>query len=88
MLYEVITLTGKSGDYSTVFMLVPVESQTVIFRFIPCTDDNGNNYSVVKIGDQWWMAENLNSGTYAEIVITSYSIHYTKLYDVIVDVCL
>jgi len=64
---DLLKLTGKSGIYSTVYMLTPTESQTVTFTFIPCTDANGNNYSIVKIGDQWWMAENLNSGTYVPI---------------------
>ncbi|MDD3740402.1 MAG: FISUMP domain-containing protein [Bacteroidales bacterium] len=64
---DLIKLTGKSGNYSTVYMLTPNQSQTVTFTFIPCTDGDGNNYSVVKIGDQWWMAENLNSGTYVPI---------------------
>lgn len=66
---DLLKFTGKSGVYSTVNMLTPTQSQTVIFTFIPCTDANGNNYSVVKIGDQWWMAENLNSGTYVPITI-------------------
>ncbi|MDD3877368.1 MAG: FISUMP domain-containing protein [Bacteroidales bacterium] len=65
---DVLKLTGKSGDFRTVYMLVPSNSQTVTFTFIPCTDANGNNYSIVKIGNQWWMAENLNAGTYAPIV--------------------
>ncbi|HNQ67863.1 MAG TPA: FISUMP domain-containing protein [Bacteroidales bacterium] len=67
---DLLKLTGKSGIYSTVYMLTPTESQTVTFTFIPCTDANGNNYSVVKIGDQWWMAENLNAGTYVPIATT------------------
>jgi uncharacterized protein (TIGR02145 family) len=39
----------------------------VNFTFVDCTDDNGNHYSVVQIGSQWWMAENLNAGTYVPI---------------------
>jgi uncharacterized protein (TIGR02145 family) len=64
---DLIKLTGKSGVYRTVFMLVPSSSQTLTFTFIPCTDVDGNSYSVVQIGNQWWMAENLNAGTYVPI---------------------
>lgn len=64
---DLLKLTGKSGTFRTVVMLVPTNSQTVSFNFIPCTDANGNNYSIVKIGNQWWMAENLNAGTYVPI---------------------
>jgi len=64
---DVLKLTGKSGNYRTVMMLTPTMDETVTFTFISCTDNNSNHYSVVRIGNQWWMAENLNAGTFATI---------------------
>jgi uncharacterized protein (TIGR02145 family) len=64
---DLLKLTGKSGVFRTVNMLVPTNDQTVTFTFIPCTDADGNSYSVVKIGTQWWMAENLNAGIYVPL---------------------
>ena len=59
-----LKLTGKSGNYRTVFMLVPNLTQTVTFNFIPCTDADSNHYAVVQIGAQIWMAENLKTSKY------------------------
>jgi uncharacterized protein (TIGR02145 family) len=70
MLYsdgDLLKLTGKSGNYRTVVMLTPANSQTVSLYYIPCTDANGNHYPIVQIGSQWWMAENLNAGTYVPV---------------------
>ena len=73
---DVIKFTGKSGIYRTVYMLVPTSNQIVNFNFIDCTDASGNHYAVVKIGNQWWMAENLTVGTY--VPITSPQVAGTK----------
>ncbi|MGD0710332.1 MAG: FISUMP domain-containing protein [Bacteroidales bacterium] len=58
---DTLKLTGKSGNFRTVIMLFPANSQTVTFTFVNCTDADSNHYAVVQIGTQLWMEENLNT---------------------------
>jgi uncharacterized protein (TIGR02145 family) len=63
---DTLKLTGKSGNYRTVIMLFPNQSQTVTFNFIKCTDADSNHYAVVQIGTQLWMQENLKATHYRD----------------------
>lgn len=56
--------TGSSGIYSTVLTYIPSSDTTITFNLIACTDADNNNYPVVFIGNQIWMAENLRTTKY------------------------
>jgi len=55
---------GSSGIYSTVKTDIPTEDKTITFDFIKCSDGDNNNYTVVEIDTQTWMAENLKTTKY------------------------
>jgi uncharacterized protein (TIGR02145 family) len=59
-----LKFTGISGIYSTVVTDIPASSKVINFIFVPCTDGDNNNYPVVDIGGQIWMAENLRTTKY------------------------
>jgi uncharacterized protein (TIGR02145 family) len=59
-----LKFTGISGNYSTVKTDIPTSDKTITFNFIACTDGGGNNYPVVEIWTQIWMAENLRATKY------------------------
>ncbi len=61
---DLLKLTGISGNYRAVQSIVPVESTTVSFNFIACSDYDNNNYGVISMGTQTWMAENLRTTTF------------------------
>ena len=67
MLYsagDLLVYKATSGGYVTVITDSPTGDKTTNFDFVECKDGSGNNYPVVRIGTQLWMAKNLNTTKY------------------------
>ena len=71
---------GISSYYRTIVVDVPKGSKTMNFDFVQCKDVDGNSYSVVKINNQTWMAENLRTSKYRNGVPLT-NMHYWKNYN-------
>jgi uncharacterized protein (TIGR02145 family) len=63
---DIISYSFYSGKMLTIINEEAGASTVLSAEFHECVDYEGNSYSVVQIGDQWWMAENLNSTKYSD----------------------
>ena len=72
---DLLKFKAFSETYSTVFMDIPATSKTITFAFASCTDYDNNHYSIVQIGNQTWMSENLKSKNYSDGTPVSYYIY-------------
>ncbi len=61
---DIVQLTAYSGKMSTTILLYPNNDTTINFYFEPCIDADGNHYTIMKIGKQLWMVENLKTTHY------------------------
>jgi uncharacterized protein (TIGR02145 family) len=56
---DIILYRNMTGIYTTIITDSPTESKNYEVEFSACTDSEGKNYAIVKVGSQTWMAENL-----------------------------
>jgi uncharacterized protein (TIGR02145 family) len=57
---DIIRYTCTSGNYTTILTNSPTSTVKYEVELSACSDPDGKNYSIVKTGNQTWMAENMD----------------------------
>lgn len=62
---DVLKYTATNNNNISIITDAPTNTKTYTFEFYECIDYELNIYPIVKVGNQWWMAENLKSTKYS-----------------------
>jgi uncharacterized protein (TIGR02145 family) len=56
---DIVLYRCRGGIHTTIITDSPDISKNYTVEFVPCIDPAGKSYAIVKVGNQFWMAENL-----------------------------
>ena len=68
---DILIMKAYSGNFVSILSDIFIENKNISFNLVECVDQEGNNYPVVTIGNQTWLAENLKTSRYRNNIALS-----------------